>query len=56
MTRIKIQDLPKDMKISKDQMRKVLGGIDTAPLPEMPVRFGREREIPYRFAREFLPL
>ena len=26
MARIKIKDLPKDMKISKDDMRKVTGG------------------------------
>lgn len=27
MARIKIKDLPKDMKISKEEMRKVFGGI-----------------------------
>jgi hypothetical protein len=35
--RIKIEDLPKDMKITPEEMRKVLGGIDTVPLPEMPI-------------------
>lgn len=39
MARIKIQDLPRDMKISQDEMRKVLGGIDTVPLPDMPSLF-----------------
>jgi hypothetical protein len=36
MARIKILELPRDMKISQDEMKKVLGGIDTVPLPEMP--------------------
>jgi len=36
MTKIKILDLPRDLKISQDEMRKVLGGIDTVPLPDMP--------------------
>ncbi|MBW2063272.1 MAG: hypothetical protein JRI95_17145 [Deltaproteobacteria bacterium] len=38
MARIKIKDLPKDMKISKDEMKKIMGGI--AP------RFGRIRTLP----------
>jgi hypothetical protein len=32
--RIKIKDLPKDMKVTREEMRKVVGGIDTVPLPE----------------------
>jgi|APFre7841882590_1041340.scaffolds.fasta_scaffold174897_1 hypothetical protein len=36
MTRIKILDLPRDMKVSEAEMRKVMGGIDTVPLPDMP--------------------
>jgi hypothetical protein len=35
--RIKIEDLPKDLKISDEEMRKIMGGIDTVPLPESPV-------------------
>jgi hypothetical protein len=34
MVRIKIKDLPKDKKISKEEMRRVLGGIGTWPTPE----------------------
>ena len=36
MARIKISDLPKDMKISKDEMKRVLGGGSTLPVPDMP--------------------
>jgi hypothetical protein len=35
--RIKIEDLPKDMKITPEEMKKILGGIDTVPLPESPI-------------------
>ena len=28
MARIKIKDLPKDMKVSKDEMRKIMGGLE----------------------------
>ncbi|MBW1708828.1 MAG: hypothetical protein JRG97_02885 [Deltaproteobacteria bacterium] len=38
MARIKIRDLPKDMKIRKDEMKKIMGGI--AP------SFGRVKVIP----------
>jgi bacteriocin-like protein len=38
--RIKIRDLPKDTKITKKEMKKIIGGIDTVPLPEAP-RYGR---------------
>ena len=38
-TRIKIEDLPRDKKISKEEMRTVLGGFYAAPpiisIPEM---------------------
>ena len=46
MTRIKILDLPRDVKISQDEMRKVFAGIDTVPLPEMPFRFRRDLSPP----------
>ena len=36
MARIKISDLPKDMKISKVEMKKILGGVGTWPTPERP--------------------
>ena len=36
MARIKINDLPKDVKISKEEMKRVLGGIGTWPTPERP--------------------
>jgi len=48
MARIKIQDLPGDVKISQDEMKKVLGGIDTVPLPDMPSLFLR-RMVSTRF-------
>lgn len=35
-TRIRIHDLPRDMKISREEMKKVLGGIGTWPTPESP--------------------
>ena len=34
MARIKMNDLPKDMKINKQEMKRVLGGIRTWPTPE----------------------
>jgi hypothetical protein len=37
MPRIKIKDLPKDRKISKEEMKKVIGGFN--PQPEPPGRF-----------------
>jgi len=36
MTKIKIEDLPKDMKISKEELKNVMGGTDylrTSVLP-----------------------
>jgi hypothetical protein len=35
MTRIKIKDLPKNMKISRADLEKIRGGIETVPLPEI---------------------
>lgn len=35
-TRIKIKDLPRDVKVSREEMKKVLGGIGTWPTPEIP--------------------
>ena len=37
MARIKIKDLPRDKKISKEEMKKVMGGFN--PQPEPPGRF-----------------
>lgn len=34
--RIRIEDLPKNMKVSKDEMRKILGGGEAPPPPERP--------------------
>ena len=34
MERIKIRDLAKDVKISKEEMMKVFGGGSTLPLPD----------------------
>jgi hypothetical protein len=39
MARIKIKDLPKDKKISKAEMKKVMGGQEFNPQPEPPGRF-----------------
>lgn len=36
MARIKIQDLPKDMQISEDLMRKVVGGVEPTTFPVIP--------------------
>ncbi len=33
MARIKIKDLPKDKKISREEMKKVLGGFNPQPDP-----------------------
>ena len=35
MARIKIKDLPKNMKISKAELENICGGIETIPLPEV---------------------
>lgn len=32
--RIEIKDLPKNMKISREEMKRVMGGIGTWPTPE----------------------
>jgi hypothetical protein len=37
--RIEIKDLPKDMKVSREEMRKIMGGIGTWPTPEKPVYY-----------------
>lgn len=36
MARIKINDLPKDQKISKEEMKFIMGGINPQPSP-MPI-------------------
>ena len=33
MARIKIEDLPEDMKISKEEMKKVMGGVEPTTFP-----------------------
>ncbi len=33
MARIKIKDLPKDAKIEKEEMRRIMGGFDPQPEP-----------------------
>ena len=32
MARIKIKDLPKDMKITKEEMKRIQGGISSEPV------------------------
>jgi hypothetical protein len=39
MARIKIKDLPKDQKISKADLKKVLGGLNPQPEPPSPSGF-----------------
>ena len=39
MARIKIKDLPKDRKISKVELRKVMGGLNPQPEPPSPSGF-----------------
>lgn len=53
-TRIKIEDLPRDKKISKEEMRTVLGGFYAAPpifgIPEMgPVTWPLSKEMPVTY-------
>ncbi len=52
MTRIKIQDLPRDLKISQAELKSVLGGIDTVPLPERPSLSSKE-PLPAMYLRRF---
>jgi hypothetical protein len=37
--RIEIRDIPKGMKITAEEMRKIMGGIGTWPTPERPLYF-----------------
>jgi hypothetical protein len=37
MARIKIMDLPKDQKISKAELKKVMGGLNPQPEPPSPI-------------------
>ena len=53
-TRIKIEDLPRDKKISKEEMRTVLGGFYAAPpiinIPEMgPLTWPVPKEMPVQY-------
>ncbi len=57
MARIKIKDLPKDMKVGKEEMRKIVGGIarSTGKFSLTPKLYGSgddgcEPEIEYYFA------
>ena len=43
MARIKIKDLPKDMKISKEEMKKVVGG---TLIDGTSIRFPFEEPVP----------
>ena len=54
MTRIRIQDLPKDVKISRDEMGKVMGGVIMVPLPVPETPFRSKRETSYIFVPEFV--
>ena len=54
MTRIKIQDLPKDVKIRRDEMGKVMGGGIMVPLPVPETPFRSKRETSYIFVPEFV--
>jgi len=53
-TRIKIEDLPRDKKISREEMRTVLGGFYAAPpvftIPEMgPMMWPLPKEMPITY-------
>jgi hypothetical protein len=58
MVRIKIKDLPRDVKIESDEMKRIMGGgrlmIGTWPTPEMPsiLRYSR----PGYFSIDTVPL
>jgi len=51
MARTRIENLPKDLTISKEEMRKVLGGIGTWPTPERPFLGFEGGPIPLRFVK-----
>ena len=36
MARIKIKDLPRDKKITKEEMKRILGGISSEPVYNRP--------------------
>ena len=40
MARIKISDLPKEMKVSKEDMRRIVGGSEALPMEEVSFRYG----------------
>lgn len=57
MTRIKINDLPKDMKISRDDMRKVIGGgVTAAPISIDTGGYSVSTEMDASFNLEYLQL
>jgi len=45
--RIKIEDLPKDLKVSREEMRKILGGTEIRPSPESPDPLLRDPVRPF---------
>lgn len=47
MTRIKIKDLPKDMKVSKNNMRKITGGTYIEDLNDPLATLGDDAEFTY---------
>ena len=51
MARTRIEDLPKDMEISKTEMKRILGGIGTWPTPERPFLGYEGGPIPLRFVK-----
>ena len=50
MAKIKIEDLAKDVKISEEEMKKILGGVSPVPIPYQPSWYSPIRISPsYRF-------
>lgn len=45
MARIKIKDLPKDQKVSKEELKKIFGG-DSTILPIDPIAFNKYTVMP----------
>jgi len=40
MGRIKIRDLPKEMKVTRDDMRRIVGGGEALPMEEVSFHYG----------------
>jgi hypothetical protein len=48
MARIKIKDLPKDRKITKEEMKKVFGGLllkPSSPTLQSPTKIDSEKQV-----------